>query len=132
MADSARDYHYYVFREGKLIGDFEAMYRNSEEVPWHQDDQQSLIDVRLTREMLSDLKPFSEIHDLGCGLGHYLAILYDMLGSNPSKCFGYDISETACARARNEWPDFEFIQLDLTAFIPRKQIPTAHLPGGGY
>jgi hypothetical protein len=70
MADNIRDDHDYVFREGKLIGDFEAMYRNREETPWHQDKQESWIDVRLTRETLRGFKPFGEIHDLGCGLGH--------------------------------------------------------------
>jgi hypothetical protein len=41
MSDRARDYHQYVFREGKLIGDFEAMYRNSKAIPRHQDKQES-------------------------------------------------------------------------------------------
>lgn len=47
------DYHDYVFRDGKLVGEFEDMYKNSSKVPWHQDEQANWIDVRLTREILS-------------------------------------------------------------------------------
>ena len=31
------DYHDFVFQEGKLVGEFEQMYRKSAQVPWHQD-----------------------------------------------------------------------------------------------
>lgn len=105
------DYHDYVIRNGKLIGDFESMYRYSREIPWHQDKQDDWIDVRLTRELLKDLGQFDEIHDLGCGLGYYLAILHSMLGG---RAVGYDISETACEKARALFPSFEFHTLDLT------------------
>jgi len=30
------DYHEYVFRDGRLVGDFENMYRHSKDVPWDQ------------------------------------------------------------------------------------------------
>jgi SAM-dependent methyltransferase len=114
MKEVSKDYHDYVFRDGKLVGEFEAMYQNSEGVPWHQDELESWIDVRLTKEMLKDVGPFDEIHDLGCGLGHYLALMKDHLGAKSSRCIGYDISETACVRAKQSLPEFDFIQLDLT------------------
>ncbi len=121
MAENSRDYHDYVFRDGKLVGEFESMYCNSEGTPWHQDEQEDWVDVRLTREMLRDTKPYSEIHDLGCGLGHYLAIARGMVGSDACRCFGYDISETACMKARQAWPDFKFSQFDLTSPTALKQ-----------
>lgn len=118
MTEDSRDYHDYVFRDGKLVGEFEAMYRNSEGTPWHQNEQENWVDVRLTREMLGNVGPFSDIHDLGCGLGHYLAIMRDMAGSDACRCFGYDISETACEKAKKTWPRFTFAQFDLTSPVP--------------
>jgi SAM-dependent methyltransferase len=114
MVEYSRDYHDYVIRDGKLIGEFEAMYRNSEGVPWHQDQQEGWIDVRLTLEMLSDLGRFDELHDLGCGLGYYLALLRKAVGSQDCRSFGYDVSATACEKARALFPAFRFGTLDLT------------------
>ena len=57
------DYHDYVFRNGKLVGDFEGMYRNSSAIPWHQDEQNEWVDVRLLRAMMHDMPCFDEIVD---------------------------------------------------------------------
>lgn len=111
MSEYSKDYHDYVFREGKLVGEFEAMYRNSEGIPWHQDEQESWVDVRLTSEMLRDVGSYDEIHDLGCGLGHYLAIMRSRIGSESCRCVGYDISETACAKAKQVWPILNLFSL---------------------
>lgn len=124
MTKPFTDYHDYVFRGGKLVGEFEEMYQNSATTPWHQDEQDDWIDVRLTKEMLNDIGPFEEIHDLGCGLGFYLGLLRERIGSGICQCFGYDISETACAKARQQFPDFHFAQLDLT----KTSQPTTHNP----
>lgn len=120
MVEDSKDYHDYVFRDGKLVGEFEAMYRNSEGTPWHQDEQENWVDVRLTTEMLRDVEPFTEIHDLGCGLGHYLAIMRRAVGANAYECYGYDIAETACVKARKIWPSFKFFQFDLTSAPAQK------------
>jgi|TARA_B100000315_G_scaffold178802_1_gene167474 hypothetical protein len=34
------DYHDYVIKDGRLIGEFEQMYKNSRDIPWHQDRQE--------------------------------------------------------------------------------------------
>ena len=73
--NKSTDYHDYIFREGKLIGEFEEMYRNSSTTPWHQDEQENWIDVRLKKEILQDLGRFHQIHDFGCGTGHYLDLI---------------------------------------------------------
>lgn len=112
------DYHDYVIRDGKLIGEFEAMYRNSVDIPWHQNQQDDWIDVRLTTQLLLDLAPFAEIHDLGCGLGYYLDLLRKSLGAQTCRGFGYDVSATACERARQLFPHFSFSALDLTSSPP--------------
>lgn len=126
MAEYSRDYHDYVIRDGKLICEFEAMYSNSDGVPWHQDEQENWIDVRLTIEMLRDLEPFDEIHDLGCGLGYYLALMRKSLGSKNCRSFGYDISATACDKARTLFPSFSFRTLDLT-LVPEAPAATSPL-----
>jgi SAM-dependent methyltransferase len=120
MNEISKDYHDYVFRDGKLVGEFEAMYRHSESIPWHQDQQANWADVRLTGELLSDIGPFDEIHDLGCGLGYYLSLIGERVGTGNCQCFGYDISETACIKAKQKFPDFQFMKLDLTAPTSRK------------
>jgi SAM-dependent methyltransferase len=114
VPEPSRDYHDYVIRDGRLIGEFEAMYRNSDAVPWHQDEQRDWMDVRLTFEMLRDLPRFGEIHDLGCGLGYYLALARERAGAPGCRAFGYDISATACDKARTLFPEFTFTTHDIT------------------
>lgn len=114
MAEHSKDYHDYVFRDGKLVLEFEAMYRNSSDIPWHQDEQQNWVDVRLTVEMLKGVCPFDEIHDFGCGLGHYLALMRGHLGAGTCRGYGYDISATACVKAKSTFPEFDFQPYDLT------------------
>ncbi len=108
------DYHDYVFRDGKLVGEFEEMYRNSEIVPWHQDEQDSWIDVRLTKEMIRDIGAnLDQIHDLGCGTGHYLNLIAAEFLAPQGTSYGYDISETACQMAANTFPESKFAVLNL-------------------
>lgn len=52
MTDST-DYHDYVSKDGKYIGDFESMCRNSDTTPWHQDEQSDWIVIRLKNARLS-------------------------------------------------------------------------------
>ncbi len=125
MAEPPRDYHHYVIRDGRLVGEFEAMYRHSDAVPWHQDQQDEWIDVRLTTEMLREFRPFDEIHDCGCGLGYYLRLMRDRLGTTDCVAFGYDISPTACEQAGRLFPGFNFRTLNLS------QPPTQPADGTG-
>ena len=112
--NKSTDYHDYVFRDGKLVGEFEDMYRNSAATPWHQDEQANWMDVRLTGEMLRDLGRFDEIHDLGCGIGHYLDLIVKQCLVSGGKGYGYDISPMACEQAQNQFSHSKFIVLDLT------------------
>lgn len=114
MTTPSPDYHDYVFRDGKLVGEFDAMYRHSATVPWHQDEQRSWMDVRLTLELLRDLAPFSEVHDFGCGLGYYLSILQADVAAPEARCVGYDVAASACEQAQALFPHNIFRQLDLT------------------
>lgn len=114
MTEPSDDYHDYVFRDGKLVGNFEGMYRNSSGVPWHQDEQATWIDVRLTIELFGTQR-FDEIHDLSCGLGYYLDLMCRRVGAPGCRGFGYDIAPTAVERAGQLFPGHAFQHLDLTA-----------------
>jgi hypothetical protein len=111
----SNDYHDYVFRDGRLVGEFEEMYRNSSTLPWHQDEQANWMDVRLTKELIRDIGYLSEIHDLGCGTGHYLNLIAQEFSVPESRRYGYDIAETACKKAAEGFPGCTFSVLDLTA-----------------
>lgn len=108
------DYHDYVFREGKLVAEFEEMYRNSATIPCHQDEQENWIDVRLTKEILQDIGRFDQIHDFGCGTGHYLDLMVKHSLATNGKSYGYDVSATACEKAASLFPRSSFSVLDLT------------------
>lgn len=112
--NKSTDYHDYVFRDGTLVGEFEEMYRNSATTPWHQDEQDHWIDVRLTREMLQDLGRFDEIYDFGCGTGHFLDLMLKHSLATNGKSYGYDVSATACEKAASNFPHSSFSVLDLT------------------
>ena len=106
------DYVYFPSPDGKQMGEYEEIYRNVI-VPWHQDEQDTWIDVRLTKEIIRDMGKFDEIHDLGCGTGHYLNfIAKDSLVSGGAS-YGYDISETACKKAKELFPNSTFSVLNL-------------------
>ena len=96
------------------MGEFEEMYRNSAVTPWHQDEQENWIDVRLAKEILQDLGRFHQIHDFGCGTGHYLDLMAKHSLATNGKSYGYDVSATACEKAANFFPNSSFSVLDLT------------------
>lgn len=107
------DYHDFVIKDGKLIGEFEQMYQKTSNVPWHQDLQAEWLDVRLTIELLKDLGPFDEINDFGCGLGYFLNHLGERLGGKNVVLRGFDISKTCCAKAKKLFPGVSFTEVDL-------------------
>ncbi len=99
------------------MGKFEEMYVNSLTSPWHQNEQEHWIDVRLAKEILQVLGRFDEIHDFGCGTGHYLDLVAKHSIATNGKCYGYDISATACEKAKKLFPNYNFSVLDLTQSI---------------
>lgn len=117
----SNDYHDFVIKDGKLIGEFEQMYEKSDSIPWHQDEQDDWLDVRLALELLKEYaeeKPdttlgFDTIVDFGCGLGYFLDILEYYVGSYPCNTIGYDVSATCCEKARKIFPNTTFNVLDL-------------------
>ena len=61
-------YQDYVIKNGKFIGKFDEMYRNSVEVPWHQDETSmglyADLDVAIISYM-NRLCRFDSIADIG-------------------------------------------------------------------
>lgn len=110
---NSEDYHDFVIKNGKLIGEFEQMYKKSSEIPWHQDKQLDWLDVKLTMDLLQEYLPFDYICDFGCGLGFFLDILRTYVASPKCELVGYDVSPTCCEKAKKIFPDVEFHVLDL-------------------
>lgn len=118
MSKFSDDYHDYVFKDGKLLGQFDDMYRHSKEVPWHQDKTANQVFVDLDIAILKHFLPEFDIRsvcDLGCGLGYVSARLLSEL----SPLFagldvtGIDVSLEAAARARLLHPQVTFHGIDI-------------------
>lgn len=107
-----KDYHKYVFDSGKLIGDFENMYKNSEETPWHQDNIKAFPDIEISKTILGIVAPFNSLLDVGCGLGYYLNDISQFV-ENKDNVYGIDISKTAIENARKLFPDFNYSVCNL-------------------
>lgn len=109
------DYHDYVIKNGKLIAKFDQMYRKSRNTPWHQDEQENWLDIRLTIEFLKEYGPFALISDFGSGYGYFLNQIARHCGTCNPVLHGYDVSKTACKKGSSLFPDITFRQFDLMA-----------------
>ncbi len=109
----SNDYHDFVIKNGKLIGEFDQMYKQSNQIPWHQDEQGNWLDVRLCIELLREYDSFDYICDFGSGLGFFLDTLGKKCGKKDCKLIGYDVSDTCCKKGKTIFPTIDFYQLDL-------------------
>jgi hypothetical protein len=112
------DYHDYVIKDGKLIGEFEQMYQKSRNIPWHQDEQETWLDVQLTITLLKQHGPFGLISDFGSGYGYFLNHISIHCGTDDPILHGYDVSKTACDKGNAIFPNIIFHQFDLMAEQP--------------
>ena len=119
------DYHDYIFKDGKLIGKFDEMYKCSEQIPWHQDKTAYSVFSDIDIAILKQYK-YDSILEVGCGLGYFSNRLYKELCSNnnePSplsfpQVTGIDVSQTAIEKASKQFPEIRFIVGDLTKGNP--------------
>jgi len=112
------DYHDYVFKDGQFVGKFEEMYKNSTEIPWHQDQTSYAIftdiDIAILKHFQSKYK-FENICEVGCGYGYVTNRIKKELSIDNTtiRVTGLDISKTAIERAREAFPDINFIVCDI-------------------
>lgn len=114
------DYHDYVFKDGKLIGDFDNMYRYAKRVPWDQDERCHHWYAEVGMLMLKERAPYETVLEIGCGLGYIAAKLKQF-----AKCSidAFDVSEEAIRKARNLHPGIGFYvdNIAQASFHPQRQ-----------
>lgn len=125
-----KHYNDFVFRDGKLLGEFEEMYVQSTEVPWHQDKIDAELNVRLSLDLLQAHGPFDRIHEFGMGLGYFLRAINHQAGTSNTRLSGSDISQTACHKAKDLIPDGNFWVEDLMKADHSDQPPADTVPQG--
>ena len=101
-------YQDYVIRDGRLIGEFEQMYRDFPD-PWRESScEQFASDKAAGINLLSRLKALHGARkaiEVGCGFGHYAA----RIARAGLETLGIDISETAIAKARGSYECATFV-----------------------
>lgn len=113
------DYHEYVFKDGRLVGDFDNMYRYAKGIPWDQDKRCHDWYAEAGMLMVKEHAPYESILEVGCGLG-YVADQVKTFATGPVDAF--DISSEAIKVARELHPGIDFWVADITdaAFQPRR------------
>ncbi len=96
-------YQDYVIRDGKLVGEFEEMYRDFDD-PWEQQSERDATDKAIGVALLRK-NGHQRALEYGCGLGQYTDQLHHHLGA----AAGVDISPTAIAKARERYPAPSFL-----------------------
>ena len=107
----SKKYQDYVFYDGRLIGEFEEMYKNSLDVPWKQDKISNNWNRQFIFNQLKSKSPYESILVVGSGLGYFCE---QLLKYNLSKNItGMDISNTAVKKAQIKFPKMTFFQGDI-------------------
>jgi len=98
----SKNYHDYVIKKGKFIGNFEEMYQNVKD-PWLHGDaldvQYDIILYLIDRYKICHKK--GKILDIGCGKGAFTARLKKKLSK--SKIIAIDIAPTAIKKASKKY-----------------------------
>jgi len=115
------DYHEYVFKDGKFVGDFDNMYRHAKGIPWEQDTRCEQWYTEVGMVMIKAHAPYASILEVGCGLGYIAAKLRAFVRSDALDAF--DVSPTAIEKAQRLHQAIRFYADDITktAFKPRQR-----------
>lgn len=101
-------YQDYVIADGRLVGEFEAMYQDFDD-PWEQTTREEFASEKaVALNLLERLKVqhgCRRVLELGCGFGNFAARA-TALGLDAT---GMDISETAIKKARARHPGTSFV-----------------------
>lgn len=107
----------YVIKDGKFIGEFEKLYQNCEE-PWNQiSGEMFRTDKAVILNLITKYNR-KNIVEIGCGLGSFTKRIFD-LGVNVT---GVDISTTAIKKAKEKYPDINFLVGDILDFYIYEKI----------
>lgn len=114
-------YQDYVIKDGKLVGDFDGLYKNFDD-PWHQSREDHAFDSRrvLALSWCNQLRKkynCNRIVELGCGFGH----LTEQLRQQDFASIGVDISQVAIEKAREINPSSNFVTARLNEFEKIRQ-----------
>jgi len=109
-------YQDFVIKNGKLVGDFEGLYKNFDD-PWHQSCNDHLHDSRRSLAVnwcnrLREQYGATRVIELGCGFGH----LCQALRQYNFSVIGIDISKTAIEKAREINSNSVFVQCAFNEF----------------
>jgi SAM-dependent methyltransferase len=118
---NSENYHDYVIKDGRLVGEFEQMYRKAKEIPWHQDEMATNLNVTIDIEILKHFHRklhFEKIADAGCGMGFVAERIRRDLEN--VKVSGFDISGTAIEKAGGLFPEIDFHCMNLAEDNPEK------------
>lgn len=105
------DYHDFVFREGRLVGEFDQMYAKSADVPWHQDRDGKRLDCRIALAVAATATGARDVLEVGCGLGYFADLLAHSIPG--ARITGCDVSPTAIEKAAKLFPGLEFRVCDI-------------------
>jgi SAM-dependent methyltransferase len=108
---ASTDYHDYVIKDGRFIGEFEQMYRNVPD-PWHCVQEAHSFKNDLLLGAVTHVKgDVRRALDLGCGLG---ALTVRLQAAAPdAEWHACDVSPSALDRARAAAPGVRFFVQDL-------------------
>jgi SAM-dependent methyltransferase len=102
-------YQDFVIKDGKLVGKFDEMYGLFDD-PWEQSTREEYSHEKTLGLSIIKKNKFKNVIELGCGHGHYTNKIKNL--SNIST--GVDISQNAISKAKNLYPECNFIVSDIT------------------
>ncbi len=105
----AKNYHDYVIKDGKFIGDFQNMYKDCND-PWMQSEQPNKYSRSAGIWHLKNFNVKSAL-ECGCGLGYYAEWIYRETGIVPKSV---DVSSEAIAKAKDLFPHLDFETADIS------------------
>lgn len=111
----SQDYHDFVIKDGKFIGEFEQMYQKIDD-PWGTIQNVHSLKNDLLLCLIAHLSSRSEItraFHAGCALGALTARVRDTLGRGV-EIYGCDISKTAIRKAAAQHSGIHFFVHDLS------------------
>jgi len=113
---AAPRYQDFVIKDGKLVGNFEGLYKNVDD-PWSQSRNDHVNDSRRSLAInwcnrLREQYDATRVIEFGCGFGH----LSNALRKQNFSVVGVDISKTAIEKAREINSNTIFVQCALSEF----------------